>query len=88
MLEANPLAFRQLIGEVEDGGDVWKLDRDQMVTTWIALDPATRANGCVQLIPASHHLRLLSTKGSTISDADVQHYCPEDAIEFRGTGGR
>ena len=35
--------------------DRWSaLDRDPLVTVWTALDPATRDNGCVQLIPGSH----------------------------------
>ena len=33
----------------QDAGDVWKLDRDPLVTIWIALDPATRANGCLEV---------------------------------------
>jgi polysaccharide pyruvyl transferase WcaK-like protein len=64
----------------QDAGDVWKLDRDPIVTSWIALDPATRANGCVQVIPGSHRLGLLSKNGSTISDAHAKEYCPEEAI--------
>ncbi|MCL4859885.1 MAG: phytanoyl-CoA dioxygenase family protein [Caldilineaceae bacterium] len=36
--------------------DRWTdLDRDPQITVWIALDPATVANGCVQVIPGSHH---------------------------------
>lgn len=36
--------------------DRWSmLDRDPLITTWTALDPATMANGCVQVIPGSHH---------------------------------
>lgn len=36
--------------------DRWAmLDRDPLITTWTALDPATITNGCVQVIPASHH---------------------------------
>ena len=35
----------------QDGGDVWALDRDPLVTIWVALDPATRANGCVEVVP-------------------------------------
>jgi phytanoyl-CoA hydroxylase len=36
--------------------DRWSmLDRDPLITTWTALDPATIANGCVQVIPGSHH---------------------------------
>src|SRR5207248_2908646 len=47
----------------QDGGDVWKLDRDPLVTVWIALDPATRTNGCLQVIPGSHRLGVLSKYG-------------------------
>lgn len=44
--QGTPLAWHQ---------DRWTdLDRDPLVTIWIALDPATIANGCVQVIPGSH----------------------------------
>lgn len=66
----------------QDAGDVWKLDRDPLVTSWIALDPATRQNGCVQVIPGSHHLGLLSKNGSTLSPEHMEQYCPEDRIEY------
>ena len=40
--------------------DRWRdLDRDPEVTIWTALDPATRENGCVKVIPGSHK-RLLN----------------------------
>ncbi|MEX0776557.1 MAG: phytanoyl-CoA dioxygenase family protein [Phycisphaeraceae bacterium] len=36
--------------------DRWtSLDHDPLVTIWLALDPATVANGCVQLVPGTHH---------------------------------
>jgi hypothetical protein len=36
--------------------DRWTmLDRDPRVSVWTALDPATVANGCVQIIPRTHH---------------------------------
>lgn len=35
--------------------DRWTdLDRDPLITIWTALDPATLANGCVQVVPGSH----------------------------------
>ncbi len=35
--------------------DRWSdLDRDPLITVWTALDPATLANGCVQIVPGSH----------------------------------
>ena len=36
--------------------DRWThLDRDPLITIWTALDPATKANGCVEIIPGAHH---------------------------------
>lgn len=66
----------------QDAGDVWKLDRDPLVTTWIALDPATKANGCVQVIPGTHRLGLLSKNGSNISSEHEKMYCPPEKIEY------
>ncbi len=35
--------------------DRWNIfDRDPLLTIWTALDPCTKANGCVQIIPGSH----------------------------------
>jgi hypothetical protein len=66
----------------QDAGDVWKLDRDPLVTIWIALDRATRLNGCVQVIPGSHRLGLLSHHGSTLSPDDARRHCPENEITY------
>jgi polysaccharide pyruvyl transferase WcaK-like protein len=66
----------------QDAGDVWKLDRDPLVTIWIALDSATRANGCLEVIPGSHRLGLLSKNGSTISASHAERHCPDEAITY------
>lgn len=65
----------------QDGGDVWALDRDPLITIWMALDDATAANGCVEVIPGSHRLGLVSAQGSTLSDQDAQRFCPEDEVQ-------
>jgi ectoine hydroxylase-related dioxygenase (phytanoyl-CoA dioxygenase family) len=64
----------------QDGGEVWRLDRDPLVTIWVALDPATRENGCVEVVPGTHRLGLLSTHGSTISDEDARRHCPPERV--------
>lgn len=64
----------------QDGGTVWQLDRDPLMTFWIALDDATIANGCMEVIPASHQLGLLSTFGSVVQEDDVTRHC---ALERR-----
>jgi phytanoyl-CoA hydroxylase len=41
--------------------DRWSyLDRDPLITVWTALDPATIANGCVEVIPGSHRFGLIN----------------------------
>jgi hypothetical protein len=59
----------------QDGGDTWELDRDPLVTIWVALDPATTANGCMEVVPGTHRLGLLSDEGSTLSEADAERHC-------------
>ncbi|MBI5705674.1 MAG: phytanoyl-CoA dioxygenase family protein [Armatimonadetes bacterium] len=62
----------------QDGGEIWKLDRDPLLTIWLALDPATIANGCVKVFPRTHRLGLLSKFGHTISDENLAKHCPEE----------
>lgn len=41
--------------------DRWShLDRDPLLTVWTALDAATIANGCVQVLPGSHRMGLIN----------------------------
>jgi polysaccharide pyruvyl transferase WcaK-like protein len=72
----------------QDGGTVWQLDRDPLVTIWVALDAATQANGCMDAIPGSHRLGLLSLHGSTLTDAQAQRHCPpESAVPLEVPSG-
>ena len=60
----------------QDGGDWWGLDRDPLAFVWTAIDNATKENGCVQVIPGSHKLGLLSRRGHTLSDESLQKLNP------------
>lgn len=62
--------------------DRWTaLDRDPLVTVWTALDPATIANGCVQVIPGSHHALINPSNASGfLTDEQVSRYCRNDQI--------
>ena len=44
----------------QNAAGAWKLDRDPLVTLWVALDPATRTEGCLQVLRGTHRLGLLS----------------------------
>jgi hypothetical protein len=64
----------------QDGGDVWKLDRDPLVTIWVALDDATVANGCMEAVRGSHLKGLLTAQGSTLSDEAAAIHCHPDRV--------
>src|SRR5262245_14193509 len=65
----------------DGGGSVWALDRDPLVTIWVALDPATRANGCMEIVRGSHRLGLLTEHGGPLSEADALRHCPLERAE-------
>eukprot|EP01130_Rhizamoeba_saxonica_P000991 TRINITY_DN1086_c0_g1_i2.p1 TRINITY_DN1086_c0_g1~~TRINITY_DN1086_c0_g1_i2.p1 ORF type:complete len:180 (-),score=26.25 TRINITY_DN1086_c0_g1_i2:39-578(-) len=64
----------------QDGGDWWSLDRDPLFFVWIAIDPATTENGCVQVIPGSHKSGILSQRGHTLTNEQVEEYCADEKI--------
>jgi phytanoyl-CoA hydroxylase len=78
MVMNKPAGQGTLLPWHQDGGNVWALDRDPLVTIWVALDPATEENGCMDCIPGSHTLGLLSLFGSTVSPENVQLHCPPE----------
>lgn len=51
----------------------WPIEPPINVSAWIAIDPATAENGCVQLIPGSHR------KLAPHIPADAAHQFPEQA---------
>ncbi|NQU38691.1 MAG: phytanoyl-CoA dioxygenase family protein [Lentisphaerae bacterium] len=66
--------------------DRWSnLDRDPQITVWTALDPATRENGCVQIIPGSHTELINPGHGSgflTAEQAQVRCDSREDVVHL------
>jgi phytanoyl-CoA dioxygenase PhyH len=63
----------------QDGGSQWRLDRERFITVWTALDDATVENGCMQVIPGSHRLGLLSERGHTITPEQEAEHCRDEA---------
>jgi phytanoyl-CoA hydroxylase len=63
--------------------DRWKhLDRDPLVTTWTALDPATIANGCVQVIPGSHKIGVINPSNGSgfLTREQAAEHCTADKV--------
>jgi phytanoyl-CoA hydroxylase len=65
--------------------DAWThLDRQPLLTVWTALDPATVANGCVQVIGGSHRCGRINPDDPSgfLTAEQVTRYCPEDQIVY------
>ncbi|GAB4463019.1 MAG: hypothetical protein OHK0029_30980 [Armatimonadaceae bacterium] len=65
--------------------DRWTdLDRDPLITVWTALDPATVANGCVQVIPGSHKWGLLNPEHNSgfLNDEQVEQATRDAEIVY------
>ena len=63
--------------------DRWThLDRDPLITLWTALDPATIANGCVQIIKGSHQHGLInpSHPSAFLTEEQARDYAPPDKV--------
>ncbi|MHB8637494.1 MAG: phytanoyl-CoA dioxygenase family protein [Fimbriimonadaceae bacterium] len=64
--------------------DAWTdLDRQPIITVWTALDPATKANGCVEAIPGSHAGGLVNPEHSSgfLTEAQAGELCrPENTV--------
>jgi hypothetical protein len=65
--------------------DAWThLDRQPEITIWTAIDPATIANGCVQVIPGSHKLGRVNSSHNSgyLTQEQTDRHCPEDKIVY------
>jgi len=64
--------------------DAWTdLDRQPLITVWTALDPATRENGCVEVIPGSHKEGLVNPEHDSgfLSREQVEERVRRDQVE-------
>ena len=65
--------------------DAWTdLDRQPIITVWTALDPATKANGCVEAIPGSHRQGLVNPDHPSgfLSEAQAAEQCPPEKVVY------
>jgi phytanoyl-CoA hydroxylase len=89
--EADVSVFRAMFMNKPAGRGTWLpwhqdrwnfLNRDPEITVWTALDPATVENGCLQIVPGSHHWGILNPEHHSAHLTDVQaaQHVPPDKI--------
>lgn len=65
--------------------DAWTdLDIQPLITVWTALDPATRANGCVEVIPGSHRQGLVNPEhlSGFLNEEQIAEQCRPEVTEY------
>ena len=65
--------------------DAWTdLDRQPLITIWTALDPATKQNGCVEVIAGSHRQGLVNPAHASgfLSDEQIEDQCRPELVEY------
>ena len=60
----------------QDGAGGWQLSIPPKVTVWTALDDTCVANGCLQIIPGSHHT-MIPEKGDQLSAEEQALHAPD-----------
>jgi hypothetical protein len=65
--------------------DAWvDLDRQPLITVWTALDPATKANGCVEVIRGSHRQGLINPEHPSgfLTEEQAEAHCRPEKVEY------
>ena len=60
----------------------WGLDKDALVSAWLALGPVTEENGCMRFVPGSHTGQMLEHK-DTFDDANFLTRGQEADVEIK-----
>ena len=63
----------------QDVGAGWRIDTQPIVTVWTAIDAATPASGCVQIVPGSH-LNGVISEGHWLDEAQVEEHAPSARV--------
>ena len=61
----------------QDGAGGWQLSIPPKVTVWTALDDTCVANGCLQIIPGSHHT-MIPERGDQLSEEERVLHAPDE----------
>ena len=61
----------------------WPIRPLETTTVWIAIDPATRENGCLQVVPSSHQSREIFPHSVNDSDQLVLNQEIDETIQFQ-----
>lgn len=62
-------------------GAFWPIEPMEVVTLWLAVTPSVLENGCLKVVPGSHHVDLLETVATSSDRAVLTEEIPVDVDE-------
>lgn len=71
----------------QDIGTGWGIDTNPIVTIWTALDDATVANGCLQILPGSHRFGILNDHHFPTPEQQAHYIKEEDSLFLEAETG-
>ena len=71
----------------QDVGEGWGIDTNPFVTVWIALDDATVANGCMQIVPGSHKHGVINKGHFPSAEEQTRFIAPGDISDLEADSG-
>jgi len=63
----------------QDVGWGWGVDTTPTITVWTALDPATKENGCMQVVAGSHKLGVIAETHFPSAE-ELERHAPAEAV--------
>ena len=65
----------------------WGIDTNPIVTVWTALDDATTATGCMQIVPGSNQHGIINERHFLPAEQEPQYTPPEAVIDLEAEAG-
>ena len=79
MFMNKPARWTQELPWHQDVGKGWGIDTEPIATIWTALDTATTANGCMQVVPGSHLHGVINERHFLSAD-EQPIYAPDERV--------
>jgi ectoine hydroxylase-related dioxygenase (phytanoyl-CoA dioxygenase family) len=87
MFMNKPAYWDQTLPWHQDIGQGWGIDDNPTITIWLALDEATAANGCMQIVPSSHRHGVINEKHMLPPEKEAEYAPPQEVIDLEVAAG-